>query len=66
MIVTHGGLVGGYGLYVRDGKPTFVYNDLAMERFTFAGREPLPKGKVHSQSISHTTAEPESAARARR
>jgi arylsulfatase len=46
MIVTHGGLVGGYGLYVRDGKPTFVYNNLALERFTFTGREPLPKGKV--------------------
>jgi hypothetical protein len=25
MIVTHGGLEGGYGLYLRDGKPTFVY-----------------------------------------
>jgi arylsulfatase len=46
MIVTHGGLVGGYGLYVRDGKPTFVYNNLALERVTLAGREPLPKGKV--------------------
>jgi arylsulfatase len=46
MIVTHGGLVGGYGLYVRDGKPTFVYNDLALERFTFTGQGPLPKGKV--------------------
>src|SRR5262249_50744306 len=43
---THGGLVGGYGLYVRDGKPTFVYNYLAEDRFTFAGKEPLPKGKV--------------------
>jgi hypothetical protein len=29
MIVTHGGLEGGYGLYLRDGKPTFVYNFLA-------------------------------------
>ena len=28
MIVTHGGLEGGYGLYLRDGKPTFVYNFL--------------------------------------
>jgi hypothetical protein len=46
MIATHGGLVGGYGLYVRDGKPTFVYNYLALDRFTFAGKEPLPKGKV--------------------
>src|SRR5262249_4992910 len=46
MIATHGGLVGGYGLYVREGKPTFVYNYLALERFTFAGKEPLPRGKV--------------------
>jgi hypothetical protein len=46
MFATHGGLVGGYGLYVRDGKPTFVYNCLVLDRFTFAGKEPLPKGKV--------------------
>jgi arylsulfatase len=46
MIATHGGLVGGYGLYVRDGKPTFVYNYLALERFTIASQTPLPKGKV--------------------
>ena len=46
MIATHGGLVGGYGLYIREGRPTFVYNYLALERFTFAGNGPLPKGKV--------------------
>jgi len=46
MVVTHGGLVGGYGLYIREGKPTFVYNYLALDRFTVTGREPLPKGKV--------------------
>jgi arylsulfatase len=46
MIATHGGIVGGYGLYVRGGKPTFVYNYLALERFTIAGQQPLPKGKV--------------------
>jgi arylsulfatase len=32
-----GGLVGGYGLHVRDGKPTFVYNCLVLDRFTFPG-----------------------------
>jgi arylsulfatase len=42
----HGGLVGGYGLYVREGKPTFVYNYLALDRFTITGKQPLPKGKV--------------------
>jgi arylsulfatase len=46
MIVTHGGLEGGYGLYLRDGKPTFVYNFLGMERPTFAAKDPLPKGKT--------------------
>ncbi|RJG05728.1 arylsulfatase [Noviherbaspirillum cavernae] len=46
MIVTHGGLEGGYGLYLRDGKPTFVYNFLSVERSTFAANEPLPKGKT--------------------
>jgi hypothetical protein len=46
MIVTHGGLEGGYGLYLRDGKPTFVYNFLGADRPTLAAKEPLRKGKV--------------------
>ena len=46
MIVTHGGLEGGYGLYLRDGVPTFVYNFLGTERMTFAAKETLPKGKT--------------------
>jgi arylsulfatase A-like enzyme len=46
MIVTHGGVVGGYGLYVKNGKPTFVYNNLALERPTVVGKDALPKGKV--------------------
>ena len=44
--MTHGGLVGGYGLYLRDGRPTFVYNYLALDRPTIAGADPLPAGKV--------------------
>jgi hypothetical protein len=46
MVVTHGGLVGGYGLYFRDGKPTFVYNYLSLDRPTIAATEPLAAGKV--------------------
>src|SRR5262249_24712933 len=46
MIVTDGGLEGGDGLYVRDNKPTFVYNYLSLERYTVAGAAPLPKGEV--------------------
>jgi arylsulfatase A-like enzyme len=46
MIVTHGGLEGGYGLYLRDNVPTFVYNFLSVDRPTFTAKEPLPKGKT--------------------
>lgn len=46
MIVTQGGSEGGYGLYLRDGKPTFVYNFLGMERPTFTADAALPEGKA--------------------
>ncbi|MBB6095812.1 arylsulfatase [Povalibacter uvarum] len=46
IIVTQGGMVGGYALYVRDGKPTFVYNYLAEERLMLTSQQPLPSGKV--------------------
>jgi arylsulfatase len=46
MIVTQGGTVGGFGLYVRDRKPTFSYNYLSLDRTIISGTEPLPRGKV--------------------
>jgi len=46
MIVTQGGMTGGYGLCLRDGKPTFIYNFLDLERYTIAAMDALPKGKV--------------------
>jgi arylsulfatase A-like enzyme len=46
MIVTQGGMTGGYGLYLREGKPTFVYNYLDIERFNITAEENLPMGKV--------------------
>lgn len=45
MIFTQGGLTGGYGIYLRDGRAHLVYNMLAIERFTVTS-DPLPKGKV--------------------
>jgi arylsulfatase len=45
MILTHGSVEGGYGLYLRDGKPTFSYNYLALDHLTFAAKDPLPRGK---------------------
>ena len=46
MIVTQGGLEGGYGLYLREGKPTFVYNYLSLERPTIVAKERVPAGKA--------------------
>jgi len=46
MIVTDGGLEGGYGLYIQGGKLTFVYNYLDVDRYTFKSQSLLPKGKV--------------------
>ena len=37
MIVTFGGRFGGYGLFLQDGKPVFVYNLLDLERFRWQG-----------------------------
>lgn len=45
MIFTHGGLTGGYGIYLRDGRAHFVYNMLAIDRYRVES-EPLPKGRV--------------------
>jgi arylsulfatase A-like enzyme len=37
MIVTQGGRFGGYGFYVRDAKPVFVYNFLDLKRTRWEG-----------------------------
>lgn len=45
MLITHGGMVGGYGLYLKGGKPTFVYNYLDLERTTITSKTAVPQGK---------------------
>ena len=45
MIVTHGGLTNGYGLYVVKGKPVFTYNVLDIDRFRWAAPKELAPGK---------------------
>ena len=45
VIATDGGRFGGYGLYLLKGKPVFIYNLLAIERFRWEGAEPLAAGK---------------------
>ena len=44
MLVTLGGETGGYALLVLEGKATFIYNFLGLERSTITSSEPLPQG----------------------
>jgi arylsulfatase len=45
MLVTQGGRFGGYGLYVQQGKPVFVYNMLDMKRTRWEGANALSPGR---------------------
>jgi arylsulfatase len=45
MIHTNGGRFGGYGLYLLKGKPVFVYNLLAVQKFRWESKEALAPGK---------------------
>ena len=45
MLVTQGGRFGGYGLYVREGKPVFVYNFLDINRTRWEGGSALTPGR---------------------
>ncbi len=45
MLNTLGGRFGGYGLYLLKGKPVFIYNLLALEKFRWEGPQALTPGK---------------------
>jgi arylsulfatase len=37
VIVAQGGVTGGHSLYVKDGKPKYVYNFFGLERYCAEG-----------------------------
>jgi len=45
MIVTQGGLFGGMGLFLRDGRPVYHANFVDVSHTEIAGREPLSPGR---------------------
>ena len=45
MILTQGGLFGGYGLYVEKGKPVFHYNFVDVAHYEVSGNDALSAGK---------------------
>jgi arylsulfatase A-like enzyme len=45
VLVAAGGTVGGYTLFVKDGRPTYEYNWFAQARYRVTSSEKLPAGK---------------------
>ena len=45
MILTSGGRFAGYGFYLLDSKPVFIWNVLDMQRIKWEGKDALPPGK---------------------
>ncbi len=46
VILAQAGRFGGWSLYVKDGKPTYTYNWLGLQRYTIAAKQALPPGKA--------------------
>ena len=45
VILCQAGRFGGWSLYLKDGKPTYTYNFLGLERFNVAAAEAVPGGQ---------------------
>ena len=46
VILAQAGRFGGWSLYLKDGKPTYTYNWLGLQRYTVAAKQALPAGKT--------------------
>jgi arylsulfatase len=46
VLLAQGGRFGGWALYLQDGKPTYTYNWVGLQRYTVAAGEPLGAGKA--------------------
>ena len=45
VIIAQGGRFGGWSLYMKDGKPVYVYNFLGLKRYTVAASQASSGGK---------------------
>jgi arylsulfatase A-like enzyme len=44
VIIAQGGAFAGWSLYAKEGKPTYCYNLLGLQRFKVSGKEAIPSG----------------------
>lgn len=49
VIIAHGGVAGGYTLFVKDGKLHYVHNYLGIEEFELVSDIEMPAGKVNAE-----------------
>jgi arylsulfatase len=45
-ILVQGGRFGGWGLYMKGGRPAYTYNFLGLKRTTIAAKQAIPAGKA--------------------
>jgi len=46
VLLAQAGRFGGWSLYLKDGKPTYTYNWLGLQRYTVTAAQALPAGKA--------------------
>jgi hypothetical protein len=46
VILAQAGRFGGWSFYLKDGKPTYTYNFLGLQRFTIPATKTVPAGKA--------------------
>ena len=46
VLLAQAGRFGGWSLYVKDGKPSYTYNWLGLQRYTVTAAQPLAPGKA--------------------
>ena len=46
VIIAQAGRFGGWSFYLKDGKPTYTYNWLGLQRYTVAAKQAVPAGKA--------------------
>jgi len=46
VIICQGGRFGGWTLFLKNGRPTFTYNWVGLNRYTVAGKQPITPGKA--------------------
>jgi hypothetical protein len=46
VILAQAGRFGGWSFYLKDGKPTYNYNWLGLQRYTVAAKQAVPAGKA--------------------